>query len=91
MCDFNMQNYHFIYQFKGEKRKKVRASIIKSMENRKKQIAFFEQHLIGPQREILKRGNQVLLGEIPIEHYIKSSESVTKFIIEFLKGGKNAR
>jgi hypothetical protein len=79
---------HFVGQYKGEKKKQVRAAILKSIENRKKQVAFFEQHFIKPQKDVLKMGDKVLRNELPIEFYIKQNESLSQYINKLLGGYK---
>ena len=75
----------FIYSFEGEKRKKVRRTIEESIKNRKQQILFFDKHFLEPQRKIVKRGESVLKGELPIEFYLKDNERFTEYIKKVLR------
>ena len=73
------------YSFEGEKRKKVRRTIEESIKNRKQQILFLNKHFLEPQWKIVKLGNDVLKGKLPIEFYLRENERFADYIKKVLR------
>lgn len=79
------QELHFYPSLPIVNRRKVKELLLKATESRKKQRDLLMNNIIKPLTKQINLSQEVLRGEIAIEHYLKRNERLRKQIGGFFK------
>ena len=82
-----IEDYHFVNQYKGQKKKRIVELLKKQKELRKREMESFNNLLVYPLRDINKTLDQVLKSELPIEVYKKRSEKFKERVKKIFERG----
>ena len=76
---------HTIRDFRGEKKKQVRATILMIIGKRREEIRQIEEGIIKPLKDDLESLKWFLFGKGSLEEIIKNSEMINKRLKEFFE------
>lgn len=78
---------HYYHQYSPEKKRALKALLIRHHEQFKAQRDIFERSLMKALRDRIRLRDEVLKGTIPIEAYRVRVKATSDYIKAFLNGG----
>lgn len=81
----------FLIEYNLKERKKLKEIIDKTIKDRKKEIEIFEENFIFPLKRLIKIAEDVKFSKKPIDVYLKENENFSKWLIKFLKNGRDKK